>query len=92
MSNLTTQTDGTDETGAASAEVISGQNAAGASKARQNNMLVMALFGLDVVLGAAFGAAGFFLLDSIAIALAGAAFMTVGLVLMLVFQLVGRER
>ncbi len=61
-------------------------------KAQRNNWLVMALLGLDVVLGATFGLVGHFGLESGSISLAGAAMATIGLVLMVCFQLFGREK
>ena len=62
------------------------------SKPQRNNFLVMALLALDVVLGATFGLVGYFGLQSDSIALTGAAMATIGLLLMLLFQLFGRER
>jgi hypothetical protein len=62
------------------------------SKPQRNNFLVMALLALDVVLGATFGLVGYFGLQSDSIALMGAAMATIGLLLMLLFQLFGRER
>jgi hypothetical protein len=61
-------------------------------KAQRNNWLVMALLGLDVVLGATFGLVGHFGLESSSISLAGAAMATIGLLLMVCFQLFGREK
>ncbi|WP_374313703.1 hypothetical protein [Dongia sp.] len=61
-------------------------------KAQRNNWLVMALLGLDVVLGATFGLVGHFGLESSSISLAGAVMATIGLVLMVCFQLFGREK
>ncbi|WP_374381093.1 hypothetical protein [Dongia sp.] len=92
MTSLSSETGTPEETSREASQPDGGKTAANATKARQNNMLVMALLGLDVVLGTGFGTAGYFLLESPAIALAGAAFTTVGLILMLIFQLVGRER
>ncbi|WP_303977054.1 hypothetical protein [Dongia mobilis] len=61
-------------------------------KAQRNNFLVMALLALDVVLGATFGLVGYFGLQSDSIALTGAVMATVGVLLMLFYQLFGRER
>ncbi len=61
-------------------------------KAQRNNFLVMALLALDVVLGATFGLVGYFVLQSDSIALTGAVMATVGVLLMLFYQLFGRER
>ena len=61
-------------------------------KAQRNNFLVMALLALDVVLGATFGLGGYFGLQSDSIALTGAVMATVGVLLMLFYQLFGRER
>ncbi len=61
-------------------------------RARNGNLLVMVLLGLDVLLGAGIAATGYFLLESPAIALMGAVMATVGLLLMVCFQLFGRER
>ncbi|MBK8159749.1 MAG: hypothetical protein IPK59_13620 [Rhodospirillaceae bacterium] len=61
-------------------------------KPQRNNFLVMALLALDVVLGATFGLVGYFGLQSDSIALTGAAMSTIGLLLMLLYQLFGRER
>jgi hypothetical protein len=61
-------------------------------KTQRNNFLVMALLALDVVLGATFGLVGYFGLQSDTIALTGTAMATAGLLLMLLFQLFGRER
>ncbi|MDY0872089.1 hypothetical protein [Dongia rigui] len=59
---------------------------------RRNNIAVMVLLGVDVLVGAGIAAAGVVALQSDAIAVAGAALATIGLLLMLVYQLVGRER
>lgn len=61
-------------------------------KAGRANLMVMALLGLDVFFGAAIGLTGFYVLESNGIAFAGAFVATGGLVLMLIFQLFGRER
>ena len=59
---------------------------------RRNNVAVMVLLGLDVLLGAGIAVAGYAELESDAITLAGAGLATIGVILMLVFQLVGREK
>nr|WP_298685550.1 hypothetical protein [uncultured Dongia sp.] len=62
------------------------------SKAERNNLMVMVLLGCDVLLGIAIGLLGFFGLESDGLALAGAALATGGILLMLIFQLTGKER
>jgi hypothetical protein len=62
------------------------------SKAERNNLIVMALLGCDVLLGVTIGLIGFFGLESDGIALVGAALTTGGILLMLIFQLAGKER
>jgi hypothetical protein len=72
----------------------SGPTAADAEKLRKhrNNVAVMVLLGVDVLVGAGIGYAGHALLESDAITFAGAILATVGLLLMVVYQLVGREK
>jgi len=74
------------------AEVPPAARARPRSKAERNNLMVMVLLGCDVLLGMAIGLIGFFGLESDGIALVGAALATVGILLMLVFQLAGKER
>ncbi len=64
----------------------------GKLRKRRNNLAVMVLLGFDVLLGAGIAVAGHVGLESDAIALAGAALATIGLILMLTYQLVGREK
>ena len=52
----------------------------------------MAVLGFDVIFGAAIAMAGHLLLENDAVTLAGAGFATLGVILMLLYQLVGRER
>lgn len=59
---------------------------------RGNSTAVMVLLGMDVLMGAGIGVAGHVGLESDAITLAGAALATIGLILMLAYQLVGREK
>ncbi|WP_374652413.1 hypothetical protein [Dongia sp.] len=61
-------------------------------KAQRNNMLVIALLGLDIVLGTTFGVAGYIALESDGIALAGAAMATIGLLTLAAFLAFGREK
>lgn len=62
-----------------------------AFRKRRNNFLVMAVLGVDVISGTTIAIAGH-LLENDAIALGGAGLATLGLILMLVYQLLGRER
>ena len=59
---------------------------------RRNNTAVMVLLGFDVLVGAAIGFVGYRELESDAVALAGTVLATIGLVLMLAYQLFGREK
>lgn len=59
---------------------------------RRNNTAVMVLLGFDVLVGAAIGFVGYHELGSDAVAFAGMVLATIGLALMLVYQLVGREK
>jgi hypothetical protein len=58
----------------------------------RNNVAVMVLLGFDVLVGGGIGYVGFALLESQAITLAGTILATIGLILMLIYQLVGREK
>lgn len=62
------------------------------SKADQANLTVMLLMTIDILLGAAIGCMGFFVLGNDGIALIGAVLATGGIILMLFFQLLGKER
>jgi hypothetical protein len=62
------------------------------SKAERGNLLVMIILGCDTLFGVAIGLIGFFGLENDGVALLGATLATGGILLMLFFQLVGRER
>jgi hypothetical protein len=82
----------TSESGAVLTDVPSPAPLRARTKAERNNRIVMILLGCDVLLGGAIGMIGFFGLESDGIALVGAAIATGGILLMLFFQLAGKER
>lgn len=59
---------------------------------KRNNTAVMVLLGFDVLVGAGIGYVGYHELESDAVALAGTVLATLGLALMLAYQLFGREK
>ena len=80
------------EAGGAAASPPAAPESVETRRKRRNNVAVMVLLGFDVLVGAGISYVGFSLLESQTITLAGAILATIGLALMLAYQLVGREK